>query len=100
MFITINDVNAFLGIDEYDEMSAINITRSINAADKYLQGAIGKNYPQDDERVHELALRVVADLYDTRTLSAKSNASVNKLTADFAQQLKLEIEKEREENGF
>ena len=100
MFISIEDVTAFLGIDEYDEMSAVNIKRSISAADKYLRAAIGKNYPQDDERVHEIALRVVGDLYDIRTNSVKSVAAVNKLTADFAQQLRLELAREAEQNGI
>lgn len=100
MFIGVEDATAFIGLDEYDEKSVINIKRSISAADKYLRGAIGENYPQDDERIHEIALRVVGDLYDKRSNSVKSAAAVNKLTADFAQQLRLELAKEAEQNGI
>ena len=93
--LTLEDVKDYLGYDEIDKMTASNITRTISTAEKYLQGAIGKGFHEDDPRVQELALRTVADLYENRTHSAKSNATVSKLTNDFAMQLRLELEAEK-----
>lgn len=89
--ITIQECKAYLGIDYADEYVNTNLERNISAADKFLQGAIGKNYPKDDPRAKELALMVVADLYDNRSYSSKTEGTIKKITKDFATQLRIEL---------
>ena len=38
----------------------------------YLQGAIGKHYPREDERAKQIALLVISDLYEYRDLDSKN----------------------------
>lgn len=89
--ITVDDLKNYLGIDYADEMVEKNLERSIRAADSYLKGAIGKDYPVDDLKSEELALIVAADLYDNRDLSTKVSNNVRNLVNDFSMQLRLEM---------
>lgn len=69
-----------------------NIERLIKFSDLYLQGAIGKNYPSDDERAKEIALLVISDLYDYRDLDSKNiSNTTRKLLNDLEWQLKTEM---------
>jgi len=72
--VTVDEVLNYLGIDYADDMVTNNINRAINTADAYLKGSIGNNYPLDDPRAKELALIIIADLYDNRTMTSVSNA--------------------------
>lgn len=85
------EVKDYLGIDWTDEAMERRIKRSILVADKYLEGAIGKDYPREDPRAQELALMIIADIYDHNELTQKERTTYRKLAYDFEWQLKLEM---------
>lgn len=86
------DVFDHLGYDITDEMIERKINHLITVADSYLKGAIGEGYPDDDPRAKELALTVIADLYDQRAYtSEKVSNQVRQLVNDFSLQLRLEL---------
>lgn len=89
--ITVQDVKDYLGIDYGDEMVEANINRMIKTADSYLKGSIGANYPADDPRAVELALIIVADLYENREMTDKVSGNVRRFVNDASLQLKLEL---------
>lgn len=86
----IDEVKDYLGISYDDEVSNRNIERFIKVADLYLKGAIGDDYPQDDERAKQLALFVIEDLYDRNSYTVKENSTITKLKNDFILQLQNE----------
>lgn len=88
--VTVKEVLEYLGIDYADNMVNNNINRLINTADAYLKGSIGNDYPIDDPRAKELALIIIADLYDNRTMSTVSN-NTRRLVEDLSLQLRLEL---------
>ena len=92
--ITIQDVKDYLGIDYTDEMIERNISRMIKTADSTLKGSIGVNYPADDPRAVELALIIVADLYNNRDISDKVSGNVRRFINDASLQLKIELSEE------
>ncbi len=92
--VNAKDVKNYLGIDYADEMVDKNIKRLIKTADSYLKGAIGEDYPKEDPRAIELALIVIADLYDNRDMSAKVSNNVRSIVNDFSMQLRLESREE------
>ena len=91
---TIDEVLAYLGIDYADEMVTKNIERSILVSDAYLKGSIGKDYPNDDPRVKELALIFISDLYENRGMIEKVAGNVRRLVDDMSLQLRLELRRE------
>lgn len=95
--VSVDEVLAYLGIDYPDETVIKNIERTIKVADMYLKGAIGKDYPVEDPRAKELALVVIADLYDNRGLISTVTGNVRRLVEDFSLQLRCEL-KEAVEN--
>ena len=86
---TLAEVKDYLGIDFDDEVSNRNIQRYINVAESYLKGAISK-LPTDDERVKQLTLFIVEDLYDRGSYSVKENSTLEKMKNDFILQLQCE----------
>ena len=86
---TEEEVKDYLGIDFEDEVSNRNIQRYINVAKSYLEGSISK-LPENDERVKQLALFVIEDLYDRGSYSVKENKTLEKLKNDFIMQLQCE----------
>ena len=93
LIVSVQDVTDYLGIEFAEIDPVINniIERQISAADGYLSGAIGKDYDREDLRAKELAVMIAAELYNTRGLtSAKQEARVRRIAADFIQQLRLE----------
>lgn len=92
--VNAKDVKNYLGIDYADEMVDKNIKRLVKTADSYLKGAIGEDYPKEDPRAIELALIVIADLYDNRDMSAKVSNNVRSIVNDFSMQLRLESREE------
>lgn len=88
---TIEEVLAYLGYDEADDMVKNNVERSIKTADAYLKGSIAENYPAEDPRIKELALMVIGNLYDTRGLIEKVAGNVRRLWDDMSLQIKLEL---------
>lgn len=89
--LTSQDVKDYLGIDWSDEAMERRITRTIAVADKFLEGAIGVDYPKDDVRAQELTLMIISDLFDHRELTQKEKAVYRKLAHDFELQIKLEL---------
>ncbi len=81
---------------EENQLTKRRIERLIRFSDIYLQGAVGKNYPKEDERAKQIALFVISDLYDSRELDSKNiKGTTKKLLYDLEWQLKLELK----ENG-
>ncbi len=102
--VTIEEVCDYMGylVEEVEaEESKIvkrNILRLIKFSDLYLQGAIGKNYPKEDERAKQIALLVISDLYDYRDLDSKNiTNTTRKLLNDLEWQLKTEMRKNGDE---
>ena len=85
----IEEVKDYLGIDFDDEVSNRNIKRFIDVAELYLEGAIGV-LPEDDERVKQLALFIIEDLYDRGSYSVKENSTIEKIKNDLIMQLQCE----------
>ena len=97
--VTMQEAKDYLGIDFEDAATDRILEKMIVAADGYLTGAIGEDYPKDDERAKSLALMVVNDLFDNRGMSnVRVTETVRKLVDDFSFQLKLEMRK-REYEG-
>ncbi len=96
--VTLQDVCDDMGflVEEVEKDPVIkrNIERLIKFSDIYLKGAIGNNYPKEDERAKQIALLVISDLYDHRELDSKNIASTTrKLLNDLEWQLKTEMRK-------
>ena len=89
--VSVDEVLAYLGIDYSDDMVTTNIERAIKTADAYLKGSIGENYPIEDPRSKELALLLVADLYDNRGLTSTVSGNTRRLIEDLSLQLRLEL---------
>ena len=89
--ITQQDVFDYLGIDYADEVIKRTVDRIIKTTDSFLASSLGKEYPQDDPRVKELALMIAGDLYDNRGISDKVSANMRRLADDFSLQLRLEM---------
>lgn len=96
--VSIEEVCDYLGYDpieiEAEEGQTVkrNIVRLIKFSDLYLKGAIGKKYPVEDERAKQIALLVIADLYDYRDLDSKNiSNTTRKLLNDLEWQLKMEM---------
>lgn len=89
--VSVDKVLAYLGIDYSDDMVTTNIERAIKTADAYLKGSIGENYPIEDPKSKELALLLVADLYDNRGLTSTVSGNTRKLVEDLSLQLRLEL---------
>lgn len=87
---TIEEVKDYLGIDYDDDVSNRNIKKYMSVADSWLKGAIGENYPKNDDRAKQLALFVIEDLYDRGSYSVKENKNIEKMKNDFVMQLQCE----------
>ena len=86
---TIEEVKDYLGIDFNDNVSDRNISRFIDVAESYLKGSISV-LPENDERVKQLALFIIEDLYDRGSYSVKENSTIEKMKNDFIMQLQCE----------
>lgn len=87
--ITAYDLQGHLGIDVVDEQITTNLERAVNAACRWLSGAVG-TFDEADPRAIDLALIAAADLYDNRALSGVPGSTVRKMARDFAMQLRIE----------
>lgn len=81
----------YLGIDAEDDMIINNIRRQIEVADCHLKAAVGDDYPADDPRMKEVALMIIGELYDNRTLSSKEESRINSLARQYMRQIRLEM---------
>ena len=86
---TIEEVKDYLGIDFDDNVSDRNISIFIDVAESYLKGSIS-NLPEFDERVKQLALFIIEELYDRGSYSVKENSTIEKMKNDFIMQLQCE----------
>lgn len=86
---TLQEVKDYLGIDFDDDVSDRNIKMFIDVAESYLKGAISV-IPEDDERVKQLALFIIEELYDRGSYSVKENSTIEKMKNDFIMQLQCE----------
>ena len=82
----------YLGIGAEDDMIINNINRQVEVADRHLKAAVGEDYPADDPRMKEVALMIVSELYDNRTLSAKEESRIKSLARQYMRQIRLEME--------
>ena len=89
--LTVQEVLDNLGLDYIDEQVTRNIERLIKVADKMLIGSLGKDYPQDDERVKESALMIIDDLYNERGINKKVSNNASRLFDSMMLQIKLEM---------
>lgn len=96
--VSIEEVCDYMGFlmseveSEENQVVQRNIIRLIEFSDMYLQGAIGKKYPKEDERAKQIALLVISDLYDYRDLDSKNiSNTTRKLLNDLEWQLKMEM---------
>lgn len=87
--ITVSDLQEHLGIDVVDTQISNNLERAVNAACRWLSGAVG-TFDETDPRAIELALITAADLYDSRGLSGVPSSTVRKMARDFTMQLRIE----------
>lgn len=90
---TLEEVKQELGIDFDDDDK--RLTRYIIVANAWLDGSIGE-YDLSDERVKQLALLIIEDLYDRNANSVKENATIQKLKNDFIMQLQCEARNDTE----
>lgn len=86
--LNVDKVKEELGIDFDDSFTDKRLERYIKLAHEYLVGAIGEEYPEDDERALQLALFVIEDLYERKSYTVKENSSINKLKNSLLMQLK------------
>jgi len=91
MLVTVQQVKDYLGIDYEDEQVVNNIERLIKVADKMLTGALGRSYPENDERVQECALIIIEDLYSQRGINDKIAHNTRILFNDLMMQVRLEM---------
>lgn len=90
--LNVQDVADDLGIDELDEVTERRLNRLISVAQTWLKGAVHEHFNPDDSRAEELALLVIGDLYDNRTLE-QATTTYRRLVTDFTMQLRLEAAK-------
>lgn len=100
---TIEDLQAYCGIDYADDMVKKNLTRALNTADATLKGAIGEDVDTvlpDDERAHTLVLIYGDDLYSNRgvfnTDNAKVSGATRRMTNDLETQVRMEYRLKKE----
>lgn len=93
VLVTEAEVLDHLGIDYADDMVLRNVARCIKTADAYLKGSIGENYPISDPRAKELALIIIADLYENRSMhaSVQIQAKTRQLVDDLSLQLRMDL---------
>ena len=99
---TIKDVLAYLGIDYADEIITQNVQMALNAAWATLRGSIGDDvdtYLPGDQRVTELLMIYVDDLYSERGVSAKVSGATRQLVNTMEWQLRLELARAKEAAG-
>lgn len=89
--ITFDEAKAYPRIDVADENDERMLKLAIGAAESWMISAVGIGYDEDDPKAKELALMVMADLYDNRTTTEISQYNVRRLFNDLALQLKMEL---------
>lgn len=89
--LSVQDVKDYLGIDFVDDATDHLVTAMVSTADAYMKGALGANYPAEDERVKMVEKIIISDLYDHRDLSDKVSGATRRLVDSMLQQVRLEM---------
>lgn len=92
--ITLDEAKAYLRVDLPDKQDKMMLDMAINAADRWMTSAVGVGFDPEDERVKELELMVIADLFDNRTTTELNQYNVRRIFSDLALQLRLELRQE------
>lgn len=93
MVVTLEEVRDYLCIDFSDPETDRVLQRLMLTAEAYLGGSLGGGYPETDERVRQLALITIHDLYSNREMTEKVSANVRRLVDDFSMQIRLEMKR-------
>ena len=97
--LTLADVRDYLSIDFEDEKTDNLLKNLMGVADAYLKGAIGDNYPKEDDRAKQIALLMISDLYDNRSMDGKNGVNTRRLIDDFSLQLRMELRRKSYESS-
>ena len=96
---TYEDALAHLGIDYDDDLIKRNVAHKLAAAIKAVRGAVGDDVEillPDDERVRELVLTFLDDLYSQRGTAAKVTGATRRAVSTMVLQLQTELQRLRE----
>lgn len=96
---SLEEIKDYLMIDFEDEVTDRTLERLKRTADVYLKGMIGEDYPVDDERAKQVALLVIEDLYDNRSMNDRTSTNRRKMIEDFVLQLKLELRRKKDDSS-
>lgn len=91
--LTVNEVKDYLGIDYEDHAIHNRLTHLIKVAHLNLVGSLGEKYPDEDNRVKEIALIIIEDLYDNHSMNDKVSGNTRRLINDFTLQIKCEMKR-------
>lgn len=89
--LSAQDVKDYLGIDYTDDATDRLISKMLLVSDAYMKGALGRNYPADDERVKTVEKIIISDLYDHRDLSDKVGGATRRIVDSMLMQVRLEM---------
>lgn len=90
LVVTVQEAKDYLGIDYADEMIERRLNSVIRSTDLFLDGAIGKGYDKTDDRVKEVALMIIGEMFEDRALTSKETGSYRRLTQNLLYQLRIE----------
>ena len=88
---TLEEIKDYLGIDYADDMTDRRLTNLIDVSKSIIEGAVGVNYPADNPKIKELALILIADLYDLGDNGAKLTNNIERYKNTLCTQLRLEM---------
>lgn len=96
--IELQDVYDYLGIDYADDMVTRRVTALISLADGYLISAVGRDYmsklsPDQMDKVRELSLMLIADLYSMRGHSVKEESAARRLFQNMLLHMQIDYER-------
>ncbi len=89
--LTMETLRDHLGIDYEDPSTTRILSRLIVVADSYMIGALGTEYPAEDERVIQAQLMICDDLFSTRGTSDKVSGATRKLLDNLLLQVRMEM---------
>lgn len=96
MGLTLETLRDHLGIDYEDPSTSRILSRLLKLADSYMTGALGAEYPAEDERVIQAQLMICDDLFSSRGMSDKVSGATRRLLDNLLLQVRMEM---REDDG-
>lgn len=91
MGLTMESLRDHLGIDYEDPSTARILSRLLSVADSYMIGALGTDYPAEDERVIQAQLMICDDFFSSRGVSDKVSGATRRLLDNLLLQVRLEM---------